>query len=216
MHKLERPDAPECLNKLYHARKIWRDVSKDDKQEIWKQLDKMQCCRCAYCESYIMGNGERNAHIEHFRQRSNYPQGTFEWENLFGSCNREESCGRHKDRNKLFSYKPEDLIKADVDDPDHFFVFCIDGSITIRSDISSEQRHRAEETLRVFNLDHPKGALRHMRKAAVQGYITTAEEIVEMALNFDESEWLPILEQELQAITELPFTTAIRHTLLPC
>ena len=34
-----------------------------------------------------------------------------------------------------------------------------------------------------------------------------------MALEFEESEWLPFLEEELQAIAGQPFETAIRHVL---
>lgn len=213
MHKLERPDPPECLSKFNHHPNTWNNVHQDDKNEIWQQLDKMQLSRCAYCEAAIQVYGDRNAHIEHFRQRSRYPQGTFEWHNLFGSCNKSNSCGNHKDR--LPPYNPENLIKMDVENPDDFFFFCVDGSIAIRTDISDDSKHRAEETLRIFNLDNPREALRHIRKAAVQGYITTAEEIAEMASLFDENEWLPFLEEELQAIMDLPFTTAIRHTLLP-
>lgn len=214
MHKLERPQAPGCLAKYKHGKNNWRDVSSGDRSQIWKRLDKMQKSRCAYCESLVnTGVENRNAHIEHFRQRSRYPQGSFEWSNLFGSCNRQDSCGNYKDR--LPPYDPADLIKMDEENPDDFFLFVADGTIALRKNLTDRQRHRAKETLRIFNLDHRHGALRHMRKTAVQGYLQTAEELAEMASEFDEKEWLSLLEEELDATKDLPFATAIRHALMP-
>ena len=36
-----------------------------------------------------------------------------------------------------------------------------------------------------------------------------------MAANFDREDWLPLLEEELKVIANLPFATAIKHALLP-
>jgi len=211
MHKLERPLAPSCLASFRHGLNNWDDVLPTDKDEIWQQLNQMQKQRCAYCECSIAG--ERKSHIEHFRQRDRYPQGTFDWSNLFGSCNSSDSCGNHKDR--CGEYNHQELIKMDEEDPEQFFLFVSDGTIALRPNLSKSEKHRAEETLRVFNLDAKHGRLRRMRQAAVQGYVQTAEELMEMATTFDESEWYPLLEQELEAIKNHPFATAIKHTLEP-
>jgi uncharacterized protein (TIGR02646 family) len=214
MHKLERPQAPDCLAKYKHGRNNWGDVSPEDKMQIRQRLDEMQQKRCAYCECPINIDIEKkDAHIEHFRQRSRCPQETFEWSNLFGSCNSQESCGNHKDR--LPPYNPADLIKMDEDDPDDFFLFVADGTIDLRKNLTEPQKHRAKETLRIFNLSPQHGALRHRRKAAVQGYLQTAEVLTEMVLNFGEEECLPLFEKELNATKDLPFATAIRHILMP-
>ncbi|MBF0411220.1 MAG: hypothetical protein HQK70_00740 [Desulfamplus sp.] len=53
-----------------------------------------------------------------------------------------------------------------------------------------------------------------MRRAAVKDYLQTAEAFAEMALEFDEEEWRPLLEKELETIKKLPFSTAIRHILM--
>ncbi|MDF5828215.1 TIGR02646 family protein [Pseudomonas aeruginosa] len=50
-----------------------------ERSGIWAKLDTMQGQRCAYCEALM---SETNRHIEHFRQRGRYPQGTFDWSNL--------------------------------------------------------------------------------------------------------------------------------------
>jgi uncharacterized protein (TIGR02646 family) len=115
MHKLTRPTPPNCLSKYQHGRDNWRRlINAGHVGEIWLQLDLMQQHRCAYCESAIKTDKENsNSHIEHFRQRrtNSYPQGTFVWSNMFGSCDRQESCGKYKDN--LPEYDHRDLIKMD-------------------------------------------------------------------------------------------------------
>lgn len=179
-----------------------------DKTEIWASLNLMQLNRCAYCECQIhTGPNSHHAHVEHFRQRSRYPQGTFDWNNLFGSCNRSDSCGKHKDSQ---AYQPQVLIKADQENPEYFLRFLSDGQVTPADSLTTQERHRAEETIRIFNLN---GSLRQIRETYVVGYQQTAEEFLTLANEFDEDEWRPLLEQELKAIAGQPFETAIRHVL---
>ena len=94
MHQLNRPPAPACLSRYRHGRDTWGAVGPAEKTEIWASLNEMQMSRCAYCE----GAFPDNPHIVHFRQRSRYVEGTFDWQNLFGSCNKQDSCGKHKDQ----------------------------------------------------------------------------------------------------------------------
>jgi uncharacterized protein (TIGR02646 family) len=169
----------------------------------------MQGSRCAYCEAGIT-QGRR--HIEHFIQKDRNPTVTFQWENLFGSCNRQDTCGKYKDHNAS-PYSDADLLKPDVDDPDDYLIFVHDGTIQPRQGLNAVQQKRAQETLRVFNLDADHGALRQMRRAATSGYLQTAEELWLLADNFDDVEWQQLLDDELAAIADLPFVTAIRHTL---
>jgi len=176
-----------------------------ERAEIWTQLDAMQGQRCAYCEADIV-EGDRE--IEHFRQRSRYPQGTYAWDNLFGSCKRTDTCGKHKDT--CGPYTHTDLIKPDIEDPEAFLVFSPDGAVHPRANLSPADRHRAAETIRIFNLN---GVLRQIRRSELCGYLQTAESFAEMAANFDESEWLPLLQSELDNTAHLPYATAIKHVL---
>ena len=207
MHKLNRPNAPACLNNYQHGTNNWSDLTHADRNEIWHQLDAMQVRRCAYCEDALQ---DTSRHIEHFEQRSRSPQLTFAWCNLFGSCNRENSCGKYKDNQQ---YNPSDIIKPDADDPDDYLRFLSDGRIVPRDSLSPEALNKAKETLRVFNLDHDRGPLRFMRKSQVAGYIQTAEEFGQIAETFPEAEWRPLLNEELHNVAHLPFATAIRHVL---
>lgn len=208
MHQLVRdPIPPVGLSRYRHGQRTWTSTcpTQVERQAIWQKLDSMQGQRCAYCECRI---DEHNRHIEHFRQRSRFVQGTFDWANLFGSCTRRASCGKHKD--SCGTYNHQDLIKPDAEDPEHFLIFSPDGSVSPRQGLQPYETHRAAETIRIFNLD---GTLSQIRRGEVLGYVQTAEQFAEFAQHFPEDEWMPMLQQELQNIEHLPFATAIRHVL---
>ncbi len=207
MHRLHRNNAPACLRYYRHGQNNWSDVTAEDRQEIWVKLDEMQENRCAYCEDILPANKK---HIEHYEQRSRAPHLTFMWSNLFGSCNKKYSCGKYKDKQ---TYNPQDIIKLDIDDPEDYLHFLSNGRIIPRSNLNNSDKRKAEETLRVFNLSHDRGALREIRELHLKGYKQTAETFAEIALSFDESEWKPLLDEELDKIQTLPFATAIKHVL---
>ena len=208
MHKLDRhPTGPAGLKRYRHGRDQWTITTPDgpEREEIWSFLDAMQGGRCAYCEAQIAQGGR---HIEHFVQKGRVPSVTFAWDNLFGSCNRQDSCGKHKDE-KSQPYADADLIKPDVDDPEQLLVFEPFGAVRPRQTLSVRDAQRATETIRVFNLD---GALNAIRRVELTGYLQTAEVIAEFwALD-------PVLGQqaladELAATAHRPFATAIKHVL---
>jgi uncharacterized protein (TIGR02646 family) len=211
MHCLQRdPQPPACLAQYRHGQHLWSMASPTpaERADIRERLSAMQGDRCAYCEVALDPD---NWHVEHFQQRNRCPQGTFAWPNLFGSCNRTGTCGDHKD--KCGHYAPAVLVKPDVDNPDDFFVFAPDGNVSPRKGLQSDPHHRAVETIRIFNLNGPQGALRQIRYREVAGYVQTAEAFADMAAEFPEHEWLPLLQEELDNTAHLPFATAIRHVL---
>jgi uncharacterized protein (TIGR02646 family) len=203
MHQLHRREAPSCLNRHHrNSDDDWQKVSPEDKTEIWAALQAMQLDRCAYCESKITAPKQ---HIEHFCLRSISPKKTFDWSNLFGSCNNQEHCGKHKDNQ---SFQPADLIKPDVEDPEKLFLFSSDGIVAIRHNLAPEDQHRAKETIRVFNLN--VASLKNRRRQAVQGYLSFAEEQSELS----DIEWREYIDDELQVADRNAFVTAIRHMLM--
>ena len=212
MHRLHRGTAPTCLALYDHGHHQWTNTTPttQERAEICTELDAMQVRRCAYCECDL---DQHRQHIEHFRQRARYPQGTFAWDNLFLSCQRSDSCGKHKDA--CGPYLHTDLIKPDHEDPERFFLFGQHGTINLRQGLNSQEAGRAQETLRIFNLDAQWGPLRQMRKVACIGYFETANAFREMAQHYPQDDWWPLLQEELAQIEHLPFRTAIRHTLTP-
>lgn len=212
MHKLVRGQAPACLSKYRHGLQQWSDISPAEKNMLWIALSTMQGQRCAYCEAAI---SDTRRHIEHFQQRSRAPALTFAWPNLFGSCNRQDSCGKYKDA--IGHYDPADLIKPDVDDPEHFFLFVSDGTIAVRAGLNANERHRAQETLRILNLDAQHGVLRAKREQAIRGYLETGHTLRDMFNSGDCSrdDVRQLLDTELSASADLPFCSAIKHALSP-
>lgn len=207
MRKLDRAAvaAPVCLTRYSHPPHRWDDVSPEDKQQVRVSLEQMQGRRCAYCEGDIDTLGQ---HVEHFRRKKHFPHLAFTWDNLYWSCAQTDSCGHYKD-NGAGPYDVADLIEPCVHDPDKFFRFRSDGTIDVRPGLPPADLHRAEETLRVFNLNPQWGRLRNMRKAAVSGYVF----MVEPAVGFSVDDWREFFSQELEQAAMLPFCTAIRHVL---
>lgn len=198
---------PPCLATYNHGAQTWGDVTVPDRQQIHVGLEQMQGRRCAYCEGSIDDLGQ---HIEHFRRRRDYPALTFDWSNLFWSCDQTDSCGHFKDSG-AGAYDPAELVNPCEDDPDRFFVFRADGTISVRNGLSAPDEHRACETLRVFSLNPQWGRLRNMRQAAVSGYVDSANDAFDAGLT--PADIRAYFAQELQAAHDLPFYTAIRHVL---
>lgn len=212
MHKLTKPAPPPCLATYSYKIHTWKELSAADRTQIWNDLQALQGQRCAYCEVVIGGN---SGHIEHFRQRNGnggYPQGTFAWGNMFASCNHVDSCGKHKD--SCGRYNHNDLIKMDVEDPDHFFRFVSDGTIALEKNLNAQEIQRAAETLRIFNLDAQNGRLRQMRKVAVSGHIQTLESLAACEKDFTAEEMADFINDEIANTAHLPHVTVIRHLFL--
>jgi hypothetical protein len=87
-----------------------------------------------------------------------------------------------------------------------------DGNVVPAKGLSPNDKHRAKETIRIFNLN---GSLRQIRETAVKGYLQTAEEIMNYLMEFGEDDCWTWIQDELDQTKDLPFTTAIKHTLLP-
>ncbi len=211
MRKLDRTNCPTpaCLGGYHHGTHSWSDVRPEHKAEIRLHLQRMQGRRCAYCEGDIDALGQ---HIEHFRRKGDPANRCliFDWDNLFCSCEQTDSCGHFKDHG-AGSYNVADLINPCSDEPDHFFIFRSDGTISVRRGLSVEDERRARETLRVFSLDAEWGRLRKMRKMAVMGYVKEADEAFNEG--WSQGEIRGYFADELAIARSLPFGTAIRHVL---
>lgn len=211
MRKLDRTKVPtpSCLARYQHGRHRWSDLSPEDKQELQTCLEKLQGRLCAYCEGSLDVFGK---HIEHFRPKGQDSTQTFRWENLYWSCNHEESCGHHKDH-KGKPFHVDELIAPAEDDPDQFLRFMPNGSIELQPGLSEKNQHRATETLRVFNLDPAFGRLRRLREKQLATYLKHESGIVEVLMTWRQEERRTFVEEELEKISTQPFSAIIRHFL---
>lgn len=209
MKKLIRSSPPACLEKYKHGLHLWKDVSYDDKTKIWNQLEEMQSGSCAYCECSLRV-GHR--HIEHFRKKTQFTELTFQWNNLFGSCNNINRCGKYKD-SKAGHFEADDLIKPDEDSLSPYCIFLTTGKVRPRStlkDTSPQDFQSVEETIRVFNLNKDP-SLVGARRAAIQRITPLVKELFSCRDDFSYEEWNDFLSEELQNIEGQEFQTVLEH-----
>jgi len=215
MHYLDRASVPEpqCLQAFSHTTHIWDDVGSQCKTAIRESLRAMQGPRCAYCEASVEFS---DRHIEHFRRKGGNGQFrnlTFDWSNLFLSCDGPRHCGHYKDnpRTGPGPYSPSDLVKPDVEEPDNFLYFYSNGRVEPRSGTLEAIAKRANETIRVFNLD--AGQLRHPRERAVAKYIAHLDRDRAELATWSDADRRAYFDSEIAETADRPFATAIRHYL---
>jgi uncharacterized protein (TIGR02646 family) len=164
--------------------------------------------RCAYCEGIIFYGG----HIEHFRRKNpaHFPQLTFAWSNLFLACGSNDHCGHYKDK-KGRSYDPNDLIKPDDHDPNDYLYFHSSGEVRVRNreGIADVDQRRAQETIRVFNLNEP--GLKGARARALEAYKKRSPSIIDDLMEFEPDEREVFIQQEIEATRWDPFSTTIHN-----
>jgi uncharacterized protein (TIGR02646 family) len=209
MRYLVRPQLnPDCLANYDYTHDTWRSTaengfpqipSEEDRKLIWENLNAMQDNVCAYCE----GGLEAGSHIEHFAKRSSNREKTFDWTNLFGSCNNADCCGHYKDscRNRFSNYSLEELIKPDVDDPWDFLVFGSDGRVSVREELSPQDRTKGQKTIDVFNLN----ASFHIQERVAKYFLISNVLLVieDICGNEDISPYVELVLEELRGM--LPY-----------
>ena len=205
MKKLNRHPS-DCLDGLAPGKNDWMEAPKD---KIWVELDKMQNGFCAYCECRL-----KRKHIEHFKTRTAHTKETFNWDNLFGSCGDSTQrggwnrCGIYKD-NGAGKYNIEEIIKPDSDDPNNYLLFLTSGKVIARPELTGVPLQKAEETIRVFNLNKDT-TLFNSRKSAVRAIKDEIDELYQMQEELGE-DWSTFLEDELKNVRGEEFQTALEH-----
>lgn len=205
MQYLNRSAAPTCLAQYRHGQHNWDNITPQDKAAIRQSLELMQTGLCAYCEVAL-----KVWHIEHFYTRDRYPQKTFDWGNLFASCNSEESCGDYKDK-KGKPYQPQDLIHPCQHNPDTFLFFSRDGQVQPRINLSVADYQRAQETIRVFNLNLPD--LCERRAEVVRNLLSMEPDILAVLTECTDDDRQLLIADFLQTYATGPHPTPIRHLL---
>lgn len=237
MHFLDRNSVtePSCLSSYSYPAQTWKSFGGPCKVELRKALVELQGepgitnsagaseygIRCAYCESSIFHDG----HIEHFRRKNpeHFPELTFAWDNLFLSCGATTHCGHYKDAANSKPYDPNDLVKPDIEDPRRLLFFSVQGSLHPREGLSATDQHRANETIRVFNLNDP--VLVAKRRKALESLAESRDEFLMLFGDLlDENhsehereefeqlvhEWI---QNEVQVSMYQPYSSAIRDLL---
>lgn len=207
MKQLTRTEGPTQLAQLAAGHDRWEDVELAD---IWQHLRAMQGEFCAYCECRL-----NRKHVEHFMPRKKFSALTFEWSNLFGSCGDTwkkggwDRCGIFKD-NGAGDYDIKQLIKPDDDNPDDYLLYLTTGRVVPVPGLTGLALIKAQETIRVFNLNGDT-ALLGSRRAAITLAMAEVQELYAVHEEIDEELWSEILNSELQQLEQIEFSTALRH-----
>ncbi len=99
MKHIVKGDEPESFQHWKHQNPTanWNDFSGSEVyQELRNRLIEQQEKLCCYCEIALKQNTD--AHVEHLKDRQNYPQEKFDFRNLLASCQHNDCCGHEKDR----------------------------------------------------------------------------------------------------------------------
>jgi uncharacterized protein (TIGR02646 family) len=215
MRRLDRMSVtdPPCLRSPVPESR-YGQLKGHEKQEIRDALLQMQGHRCAYCERRT-GFERDEGHIEHFCKQVDCPELQLTWSNMLWSCIDERSCGKHKDKcdrpvgsGPQASFSSDDLLNPCNEDPDEFLDFLADGTVRPRAGLTASDTRRAQESLRVFQLD-ASAFLRQSRKDAVSPYMTA----IDVMLKHGDKAVKDFVASARPVIEAGPFSAAIRHYL---
>lgn len=123
-------------------------------------LKKMTQHHCAFCDAFPV-SGVSEETIEHYRPKSLFPEQAYTWENLFYCCT---WCQKKNDTWSELLISP--------DEPDYHFLRYFyykgtTGEILVNNRAAEEDQERAEETLKVYQLnegDRPRNRMITARK----------------------------------------------------
>lgn len=178
--KMNRTPAPKLLDEK------WEEWGSDYKQRleqnpnyrfVWRRsidtairstLVEITQNHCCYCDGYPLNTTSRQT-IDHFIPKTLQPLLAYQWENLFLCC---DKC---QERNNKYT---ESLLKPDMDDYDFHRYFIVDyhtGELQPNPTASPEDQHRAEETIKLFNLErlnfHRRQIFQQWNDLKDEGYI---------------------------------------------
>lgn len=218
LKKLERSPEPSCFGRLRRSNLDMWCITPEDKADIWSKLNIMQNDFCAYCESKFV---DLACHIEHLvpqhilkatRNRSIY-----EWDNIYGSCDNVEHCGRYKDH-IITDYDFNNLIRADTENASDYLDFLPDGHVTPKDNLDCVSRIKAIETIRVLNLDCPR--LVNLRYKKIGAFQMLFEELEELrgCIDLQNHDDLDLFNQELiqfdQNINDIEYSISVRQNTI--
>lgn len=101
MKYIERKQSPASFEQWKNRNRNanWSDFSGSEVYyEVKEQLLNQQERMCGYCEIEIKTDGQ-SSHIEHLKDRHNFPQEEFIYDNFVASCQYTDSCGHKKGTN---------------------------------------------------------------------------------------------------------------------
>jgi len=141
-------------------------------QHLWREQQGL----CIYCQQGVPEKTGTEyhikSHIEHIRPRSNYPNLTFEYNNLSISCEGFD-CSQEKGKQAFCEHRKGDeydedkfLNPVEITEIEEYFEYDIEGGIYPNSSKNQKDKEKAEYMIRILDLNHK--ILKNMRKEQYQ------------------------------------------------
>lgn len=138
----------------------WDDFPSEPKKRLREFMLKYeQAGLSAYTEQPL--DERMNLHIDHFRRKGipGYEHLTFCHNNLFTELYTDEYGACHKDKKSHIDcegYEGEERIfDPGIEDMSQYLTFDLEGRMYPRKEINSLIKKRVDNTIKVFNLNHP-------------------------------------------------------------
>jgi len=168
---LRSQEVEKAIRQLLKLKKVINKPENpyDTYQTVKQSLYEIYNGKCAYCESYIEVT---TLNVEHYRPQSKYYWLRYEWSHLLPLCN---ACHYAKDaqfpiegtaiespqQNQLewqanshsFLAEKPLLLNPEIDYPEQYLQFDMNGRISPKEGLSAYQTKRAETTIYVFDLN---------------------------------------------------------------
>lgn len=146
----------------------WEFLDKSVKTNTRKFiLEKEQGNQCAYTELPLYYE-KFDSHIDHLKRKDAafFPKLTFDWTNLFVSCNFSDFGAKYKDQNYLKGTEAKEkndlIINPHFENPADFFELTNWGELQVKTGLEEPKKIRANTTIEAFNLNHKSLKKRRM------------------------------------------------------
>lgn len=201
MRKIFKGEDPTCLDSAERNGWTWDEfVAKDHDGYLIcrEQANTEQQGVCAYTE-LPLDVEKVTVHFDHFRKKSIYPKLRFKWDNLFAAVKDNRFGADFKDG--IVNGQNHKQVYASILSPltvglQDYFHYATSGEIEPMSGLSEESFEKAEETIRVFNLNEAELVnRRRTMMAQIVCYQDLSEE--DIRSSFDGMGFLSVVEQEI-------------------
>lgn len=98
---------------------------------------------------------KRYTHIDHYIKRDLKPQLTFDWNNLIVDEINDHYGARYKDNQIHHLNQYDAIFNPVIDSVENYFYYSKSGIIEPKSDLPNPLKEKAENTIQIFNLNHP-------------------------------------------------------------
>ncbi|KAA6322356.1 hypothetical protein EZS27_028093 [termite gut metagenome] len=159
MRKINKQEPPECLTAFISRQKPrkWDEIYTPQNHHIYDtcrntMLIMEQDYQCGYTEMPLK---KENMHIDHYRKRADFPDKTFDWNNLIVALKDNDFGADYKDNGyKIREKEYSSILNPVTDLAQSYFEYRAAGEIVPAKELSPSEYDKAKKTIEVFNLTH--------------------------------------------------------------